>query len=188
MIDDDMVPDIDMITDDALPDAAGVELRAAEPDPNSLGAILSEAVADVEAAGGREAHLLRGVIGKAAFDSLPARKSTAQAWQAWRDASPQTKPQATRLLAIALARAADKPHLVERIVREISDMDPFARDASQPPLKAPVKAQDHAGARAEKVLPRAATKVAPKDRYIAMLKLAEKPDASSYIRARSAER
>jgi hypothetical protein len=169
--------DIDMV--DTLPGDAGVELRAAEPDPNSLGAILSEAVADVENAGGREAHLLRGVIGKGAFDSLPTRKSTAQAWQAWRDAPANSKPH--RLLAIALARAAGKPHLVDRIIREISDMDPFASDATTPPKATPGQAQ--------KVLPRASTKkVGPRDGYVRMLKLAEKSDSSAYIKARSAER
>jgi hypothetical protein len=176
--------DIDILHTENMP-----EEEAARPDANSLGAILSEAIADVEAAGGREAHLLRGVIGKGAFDSLPARKSTAQVWQAWRDAPPHAKPH--RWLAIAIARAADKPHLVDRIQREIADMDVFARDpdAVAPPLKAaPGKAQSQAGARAEKVLPRAATKVAPKDRYIDMLKLANQADATNYIRARAAER
>ena len=107
MIDgDDMVQDIDMIGD-MLPEDAGVEPRAAKPDPNALTSILGEALAEIEAARGREAHLLRGVIGKAAFDQLPARKSTAQAWQVWRDAPAHAKPH--RLLAIAIARAADKP-------------------------------------------------------------------------------
>jgi hypothetical protein len=174
--------DIDMVDHDMLPEDAGVDLRAAEPDPNSLGAILSEAVADVEAAGGREAHLLRGVIGRATFDQLPARKSTAQAWQAWRDAPAQAKPH--RLLAIAIARAADKPHLVDRIQREITDMDPFASDAATPPVKAPVKAQE----RPQKTYPRASTKVSPRDGYIDMLKLANQADATNYIRARAAER
>jgi hypothetical protein len=174
--------------DTGVPGIADGEAIATRPDPNSLGAILSEAIADVEAAGGREAHLLRGIIGRAAFDSLPTRKSTAQAWQAWRDAPANSKPH--RLLAIAIAKAADKPHLVERIVREISDMDPFVeqmREIATPSKATPVKAQGH-GERAGKVLPRAATKIAPKDRYMAMLRLAEKSDASSYIKARSAER
>jgi hypothetical protein len=177
--------DIDMVGDDMIGDDALVAepARAPEPDANSLPSILGAALAEIEADGGREANLLKGVIGKGAFDSLPARKSTAQAWQAWRDAPAHAKPH--RLLAIAIARAADKPHLVDRIVREISDMDVFARDVAAPPAKpAPVKAQ----ARPQKTYPRAATKVGPKDRYMAMLKLAEKSDASSYIKARSAER
>ena len=99
--------DIKENTIDAAPEIAEGEAIAVAPDPNALSSILGEAVADVEAAGGREAHLLRGVIGKAAFDQLPARKSTAQAWQVWRDAPAHAKPH--RLLAIAIARAADKP-------------------------------------------------------------------------------
>jgi hypothetical protein len=168
---------IDMVGDDTLPEDA-----APAPDPNALSSILGEAVADVESAGGREAHLLRGVIGRAAFDSLPARKSTSQAWQVWRDAPAHAKPH--RLLAIAIARAADKPHLVDRIVREISDMDPFASDVTAPPAKAPVKAQE----RPQKTYPRAAAKVGPRDGYLDMLKLATKADATAYIKARSAER
>jgi hypothetical protein len=86
------------------------------------------------------------------------------------------------MLAVALARAADKPHLVDRIVREISDMDPFARDTATP-AKPPVKAQE------QKTHPRASTKAGPRDGYLQMLKLAEKSaDASAYIRARAAER
>ena len=100
------------------------------------------------------------------------------------NASPKTKPQATRMLAIAIARAADKPGLVDRIAREITDSDPFASDAATPSLKAPVRAQE----RPQQIYPRAATKVAPRDGYLQMLKLAEKSDASAYIRARAAER
>jgi hypothetical protein len=176
--------DIDQVGHDMLPDDAAAE-PASKPDPNSLGAILSEAVAEIDADGGREANLLKGVIGKQAFDSLPARKSTAQAWQTWRDAPPQSKPH--RLLAIAIARAADKPHLVDRITREISDMDPFASGPGgipSPPKAPPVKAQE----RTQKTYPRASTKTSPRDGYLQMLKLAEKSDATSYIRARSGER
>ena len=65
-------------------------------------------------------------------------------------------------------------------------MDPFASDAATPPIKAtPVKAQERPP---QKTYPRAATKVGSRDGYIDMLKLAEKSDASAYIRARSAER
>jgi hypothetical protein len=173
--------DIDVeATDDAVVETA------AEPGPNSLHSILSQAVADIEEAGGREADLLRTTIGKTAFDMLPTRKSTAQAWQAWRDASPQSKPQATRMLAVAIARAADRPHLVDRIVREINDMDPFASDAtSSPPPEAPTKADR---IRSQKAYPRAATKVAPRDGYLDMLKLAKQADVTNYIRARAAGR
>jgi hypothetical protein len=86
-------------------------------------------------------------------------------------------------LGIAIAKAADKPHLVERIVREISDMDPWG-EISSPPKATPVNAQE----RAQKALPRTSTKVSPRDGYIDMLKLAEKSDATSYIKARAAER
>jgi hypothetical protein len=167
------------MTDDIGDDDMVVEAVGEQADPNALSSILDEAVADVDAAGGREAHLLRGVIGKTAFDQLPTRKSTSQAWAAWRDASPQSKPKAVRMLAIALAQAAGKPHLVDRIVREINDMDPFARDTA-PPLKASARQE-------QKTYPRAAAKIAPKDRYIDMLRLATKADASAYIKARSAD-
>jgi hypothetical protein len=176
-----MIEDTYMIADDTLPGDAGAE-RASEPDPNALSSILGEAVADVEAAGGREAHLLRGVIGKSAFDQLPARKSTAEAWQVWRNAPANAKPH--RMLGIAIAKSAGRPDLVDRIVREISDMDPFASDAPMTtPAKAPVKAQARLTTH-----PRASTKVGPRDGYLQMLKLAEKSDASAYIRARAAER
>ena len=188
----DMVPGIGMVGHDTLPedagDHAGVELRGGDrPDPNSLGSILSSALDEINEAGGRDQHLLRSVIGKGAFDALPQRQSTAKALDAWLNASPQTKPQATRLLAIAIARAADKPHLVARIEREIADSDVFASkpDAVASPLKAtPVKPQQ----RPQKTYPRASAKSSPRDGYLDMLKLAEKSGASSYIRARSAER
>jgi hypothetical protein len=173
--------DIDV---EALPDDAVVE-TASEPDPHALKTILAAALDDIESAGGREAHLLRTTIGKTAFDMLPTRQSTSQAWRAWRDATPATKPQATRMLAIAIAQAADKPHLVDRIVREINDMDPFASDATTPsPKTTPVKAQNGVRVRVQKTLPRASTKVAPRDSYLDMLKLATKSDVTQYVRAR----
>jgi hypothetical protein len=174
---------IDENTIEALPEIADHE--AAEPDPDALSSVLGAAIAEIEADGGREANLLKGVIGKAAFAQLPQRQSTAKALDAWLNASPQSKPQATRLLAIAIARAADKPHLVARIEREIADSDVFASkpDAVAPPPKAtPVKAQE------QKTFPRASTKVGPRDGYLDMLKLATKADATAYIRARAAER
>jgi hypothetical protein len=173
--------DIDMVGHDMLPEDAGVDLRGERPDPNSLGSILSQAIADVESAGGREAHLLRGVIGKGAFDQLPARKSTAQAWQVWRGAPAHAKPH--RWLAVAIAKSAGRPDLVDRITREINDMDPFASDAATPPPKAtPVKAQER------KTYPRAAAKSSPRDGYLRMLQLATKADSTDYIKARAAER
>jgi hypothetical protein len=69
----DMVPDINMVADHTLPEDAFTE-PASKPDPNSLTSILGAALNEIEEAGVREAHLLRGVIGKGAFDSLPARK------------------------------------------------------------------------------------------------------------------
>jgi hypothetical protein len=70
------------------------------------------------------------------------------------DAAPGTRPQATRMLAIALARAAGRPELVDRIVREVGDMDPFAREATTPsPKTTPIKTQARA--------PRASTKISP---------------------------
>jgi hypothetical protein len=180
-----MIDEHDMIADDTLPDDAVAE-SASGPDPNSLGAILSEAVAEIDADGGREANLLKGVIGKQAFALLPQRQSTSKALDAWLNASPRSKPQATRLLAISIARAAGRPHLVDRIYREISDSDPFASgpDAiASPPKATAIKAQARPTTH-----PRASTKVGPRDGYLQMLKLAEKSDASSYIRARAAER
>jgi hypothetical protein len=166
-----------MMTDDDT-----INTQDAEPapdDPNSLHSVLGAALDDVDSAGGREHHLLRSVIGEKTFDLLPQRGSTSKTLQTWLDASPESKPKATRLLAVAIARATGKPELVDRIEREIGDMDPFATDA----LKAtPVKAQDNS--RAQKTFPRASTKVAPRDDYLHMLRLAESPNAEAYIRAR----
>jgi hypothetical protein len=162
--------------DQIIADTIGTDAAEPEPDPNGLGSILSAALADVDSAGGRDQHLLRSVIGEKIFGLLPQRGSTSKALQTWLDASPESKPKATRMLAVSIARATGKPELVDRIEREIGDMDPFATDVP------PVKAQDNS--RVQKTLPRAATKVAPRDGYLDMLRLATKGDATDYIRAR----
>ena len=57
--------DIDaMPTIDAMPEEAE---PARAPDPDALSSVLGAAIAEIDADGGREANLLTGVIGKAAF-------------------------------------------------------------------------------------------------------------------------
>src|SRR5262249_52855483 len=116
-----------------------------EPEPvdeNSLGFILGKALNEISNIGGRDRALLAQTIGRGTYDRLLSKASTRRAIDTWLDASPKTKPAATRLLSTAIARELDTPDLIERMVREITDQDPFDERPNVPPMKAtPNKAQ-----------------------------------------------
>jgi hypothetical protein len=89
-------------------------------DKNSLGAILTEALQEVSEIGGSERAKLASLVGRKTYDALMERSSTRNAIQNWLDASPKTKPAATRMLALQIAKHTDAS-LAPRIEREINE-------------------------------------------------------------------
>ena len=86
-----------------------------------LSELLQKALDDIDEIGGSERHLLAQTIGKPTYDKLVSKPRTADLIDRWLSAGPKAKPAATKALSVAIARVADKPDLVRRIEREISD-------------------------------------------------------------------
>ena len=141
-----------------------------EPDPDSLSAVLAKALVEVDGYGGPDQARLAGVIGKDTFNMVNSRRSTKQALDRWLSANPAMRPQATKMLAMTIAKATETPHLVDRIAREIDDSDLF-----YDPQPASMKASP---------MTTTATKVAPKRSADQLEQLARNEDIGAYRRAR----
>src|SRR5690348_7480645 len=87
----------------------------------ALSELLVKALNDVEAMGGPERARLADVIGRPAFDRLTSGTRGADLVERWVAAGGKTKLAATKALAIAIARVADRADLVDRITNEIAD-------------------------------------------------------------------
>jgi hypothetical protein len=81
---------------------------------HELGAILGKALNEVNELGGPQRAMVAGVIGKDAFNTIAGRRSTARALDAWVNATPKTRPAATKMLATAIAHALEVPHQEEK--------------------------------------------------------------------------
>lgn len=90
-------------------------------DWQSLAEILEDQLDQIDEVGGSERHRLSQVIGRDAYDALISKARGADVVDRWKNASAKTKPAAIRALSVAIARVADKPQLVARIRREITD-------------------------------------------------------------------
>lgn len=86
-----------------------------------LAELLQQALGEIDEAGGREKHLLRQTIGKPAFDKMMSKQRTADLIDRWEKASGKAKALATRALALAIAKTADRGDLVDRIHNELND-------------------------------------------------------------------
>jgi hypothetical protein len=140
-----VVDDIDEAPDDDQ------ELAQDVPDKNALSHILVTALREIDELGGPERHTLSQVLGRQNYDRLLAKPKVAQAINNWQSASDKTKGAATRVLALAIARASDAPELADRIEREIRDAseDYFNTGTSREvPSRAPTPSQirNHAAA------------------------------------------
>jgi hypothetical protein len=141
-----------------------------EPDPDSLGAILAKALVEVDGYGGADQARLAGVIGKDTFNMVNSRRSTKQALDRWLSANPAMRPQATKMLAMTIAKATETPHLVDRIAREIDDSDLFY-DPQPPSMRASPMTDTR-------------TKVAPRRSSDQLEQLARNDDITAYRNVR----
>jgi hypothetical protein len=90
-------------------------------DKQDLSELLLTALNDIEAMGGPERAQLADLIGKKVYDGMLTKPRLASVIDRWVEASPKHKAAATKTLAIAIARHADKPELLARIERELGD-------------------------------------------------------------------
>jgi hypothetical protein len=149
----------------------------------SLAEILAEQLDQIDEIGGSERHQLAQVIGRDAYDAMLSKPKTAAVIDRWLDATGKAKGAATKALSIAIARVADKPQLVARIHREISDsFDETSPDAGSNPdlarrAQTPAKAKNGAVARGGQG-----------ENSIHLAKLAGKADLAEYMKARQNSR
>ena len=160
-------------------------------DKQPLGELLLQAITDIEEIGGPERHQLVQVIGRNAYDAMMSKRRTADLIDRWIDAGSKAKPAATKALAVAIAKVANKPELVSRIEREVSDA--FEPDGPESTKRAQTatETKNHAaavnqrrnGQRSGYQAPRQVQ--SPKGVSVSRLAdLARSPDASKYILAR----
>ena len=87
----------------------------------TLGDILIRCLNEIDEVGGSERHLLRETIGADAYNALISKAKGENLLHRWLNASPKTKPVATKALALHIARIADRADLVGRIEHEIAE-------------------------------------------------------------------
>jgi len=126
--DDDTAPVYDDI--DIADVSSGEISPAPEPDPNSLGEILTKALRSIEEIGGVTRAKLSELVGRKTYDLLLSKPKVADAIDAYVNASPATKRSAGKLLAHHIARSTDHPEVLDRIERELQDT--FADGYGQP--------------------------------------------------------
>jgi hypothetical protein len=136
-----MIDDDEEYTADEFDTGAGAAV-----DPDSLSAILGKALSDAAAFGGGDRSVLGKVIGRSAYDRLNSTLAGQKAVDAWLDATPATRPAATRLLALAIAKATGHADMTDRIEKEIGESRWWDDRPSVPPMKA-IKAQQRSGQR-----------------------------------------
>ena len=146
-----------------------------EPDPNSLGVILTKALKDIENVGGLDRARLRNLVGSNTYDLLLQKPKVFEAVDRYLTASPGTKRAAGKMLAMHIARSTEHPEVLDRIERELEDTfsDAYAQPARLQRLGKEqltrVRAQQTSGQR-----------VADPD----LVELAKRDDISQYRQAR----
>jgi hypothetical protein len=159
-----------------------------EPDKNSLGYILGQALNEIRDVGGNERHRLTQVISRPVYDRLLERPAASRALDAWLDAAgPKSKKAAGRVLAIQVAKVARSPELVGRIERELADAFDYGIDtgrSGETPSKASTTAQvqKHRAAVDQRRNGQRVSYQSPKGTDLHML--AEMADSRKYIEAR----
>ena len=112
-------------------------------DKQDLGELLREALDDIDEVGGRERHLLRETIGAPTYDRLISKPRTADLVDRWLSATGKAKAPATKTLAVAIAKTADRADLTGRIERELNDaFDERSESTERNPT--PREAKNHA--------------------------------------------
>lgn len=106
--------------------SSGVAMTDKQP----LGELLLHALDAIDEVGGPERHQLVQVIGRDAYEALIAKPKGADLVGRWLDAGSKAKPAATKALAIAIAKVANKPELLSRIESEIHDAFDETRERS----------------------------------------------------------
>lgn len=157
-----------------------------------LSELLLSALNEIDAAGGREKHLLMQTIGRPAFDKMMSKPKTADLIDRWLSATGKAKPAATRALALAIAKTADRADLTDRIEREIGDaFDITPTDARRSPESGkrsptPTQVKKHEQAVNQRSAGQRVSYQKPEGVSLALL--AQSPDASRYIKARQNSR
>jgi hypothetical protein len=156
-----------------------------EPDKNSLGYILGQALNEIRDVGGNERHRLTQVISRPVYDRLLERPAASRALDAWLDAAgPKSKKAAGRVLAIQVAKVAQSPELVGRIERELADAFDYGIDArrSGGTISTPSQVQKHRAAVSQRRNGQRVAYEAPKNADLHAL--ARMDDVSRYRQAR----
>jgi hypothetical protein len=149
----------------------------------SLAEILADQLDQIDELGGPERHQLAQVIGRETYDAMIAKPKTADLVDRWLDATGKAKGAATKTLAVAIARVADRADLTNRIEREIND----AFDDGSTPT--PNEVSKHRAAADQRHNGQRVAYAKPKGTSASMLAdLAKSNDLSRYIRARQNSR
>ena len=96
-----------------------------------LDELLQQALDDIDEVGGRERHLLVQTIGRPTYDKLISKPKGADLVDRWLSATGKAKAPATKALAVAIARTADRADLTGRIEREIGDAFDEGRESTE---------------------------------------------------------
>jgi hypothetical protein len=146
-----------------------------EPDPNSLGVILTKALRSIEEVGGVDRARLADLVGRDTYNMLLGRPRVADAIDRYLTSSPQTKKAAGKMLALHVARATSHPEALDQIERELEDT--FADGYGQPSRLQRLGKEQLTKTRAQQ---RSTQRVADPD----LVELAKRDDISQYRQAR----
>jgi hypothetical protein len=151
----------------------------------SLAEILADQLDQIDELGGPERHQLAQVIGRDAYDAMIAKPKTAALVDRWLDATGKAKGAATKALSIAIAKVADKPALVARIHREITDA--FDDGTDRAPTKGEV--DKHRAAVNQRRNGQRVAYEKPKGTSASVLaELAKRGDLTQYMKARQSRK
>ena len=136
--------------------------------------------------------LLAQTIGKPTYEKLISKPRTADLVDRWLNASGKAKGPATKALAIAIGRVADKPELVSRIERELGDAFDLPPWESRKRQRSSARAAGHTETKKHAVAAnhrRNGQRVAyEKPKGVNLALLAKGNDVAKYIKARQNSR